>query len=201
MDKEMQMRERRPFTLVELLVVIAIIAVLMGMLLPAVGKVREQAKVTKAKTQMKSLQIAIKQYESTYGVLPVAATAAGTNTTVSGADYDKLIAFLSQTCTTGNDAYKAVGNTRKIKFLAVDKPGVFLDPWDQTFVVIIDSDYDGEIPNAEVRGLVEDTPASMVIWCLGPDKKSDTTPSEKVNRDNVYSVDTIWHKGTGHKLK
>lgn len=66
-------REKRSgFTLIELLVVILIIAVLAALLLPAVAKARELAKRTKAKTEVKSLESAMKFYLTEYRVWPTA---------------------------------------------------------------------------------------------------------------------------------
>ncbi len=105
-------RDRRVgFTLIELLVVIAIIAVLIGLLLPAVQKVRESASRTQCTANMKQLGIAMHNYVNTNSIFPDEATYT-TSSTAAGNIIIAILPYIEQ----GNQ-YNHLATPQPIKIL------------------------------------------------------------------------------------
>ena len=176
--------KRRHFTLIEMLVVVAVIAILIGILIPTIGTVMQKVKQSQTKAVINSLRLAIKQYESTYGILPF--TGANADKSIlyepgspTNLEYEKLLSTLE-----GNDTAQ---NPRGIKFLDLSDAD-YDDAWDEELNVVLDLDYDSSIDSALIRGSGT-LNTEIVIWSAGPDGDDNDDDGHVDNDDNVNSWD------------
>ena len=171
------------FTLIELLIVIAIIGILAGLVFPALGTVRNNAKRSKASTECQSLKTAIIMYESEFSCWPVKVS--GTkdkDAAVSSSEYVQMCRVL-----TGE-------NSKKMVFYEVgvgyDEDKGILDPWGRPYQVILDIDFDGKIDN-DVKDNNNKTVVQYVGKYYGKNEKQDLRTKVAVYSFGVEEWDKI----------
>lgn len=173
---------RDGFTLIELLVVIAIIAILAGLLLPALAGVKKKAKVSQAKTEMTNLRAAISSYEADYHRFPASKDS---ETKAGGGDFtwglsDALAADLGVPAVPNSEVMEILlnldkganaqyaRNPRKISYYTakqaandtssgIGTDGIFRDPFGSPYVISVDVNGDDKVYDALYRqGTVAD---------------------------------------------
>ena len=135
----MKTSSSKRFTLIELLVVIAIIGILAGLVFPALGTVRNNAKKSKANSECQSMKTAIIMYESEFSTWPVKMSGSK-DAVVDGSNYIEMCKVL-----TGKNSKKTVFYEVGVGY---DESKGFLDPWGKPYNVILDNDFDGKIKNS-----------------------------------------------------
>lgn len=177
------------FTLIELLTVIAIIAVLMGLLFPALSGVKDSARKVQAKNDATQITNAVKAYYAEYGRYPLENPGQDVS---FGADNNKVMNPLRAKSPEGDTL-----NPRKIAFMeippakdmAVPKSGygndgTFYDPWGRPYQVKIDGNYDNNLSEpgssgggGRGGGAGTVLTTGVLVWSLGKDG-TDATGDE-----------------------
>jgi prepilin-type N-terminal cleavage/methylation domain-containing protein len=160
---------RSAFTLIELLVVISIIAILAGLLFPAVQGALEAAKKTQAKNDATNIANAITAYMGEYGKLPQADSEQGSQ------DNAAIMDTLSGTDATSNPrkiTFLEIPNAKNGKNGRVDGTGSYLDPWGEAYWVAVDVDYSEDMPDPAGGGA--NLRKTVLVWSKGnKSKKAD----------------------------
>ena len=175
-------RPRDGFTLIELLVVMGIMAVLMGLLIPAIALVRAQAKKTKAREQIAQIQASCSLYRDANGVYPAWDLATSAWMTTDGAANSE--GLRQALATVSPDIFRAADS--------------MLDPWKNKIRYRPARVYEFDASKNTTKPIAGDDAAkglppnieSYQVWSIGPDSQ------DQIGDDNAGDGDDIpnWKK-------
>lgn len=184
-----KMQKQSGFTLIELLVVIAIIALLAGLLFPAVSAALNTAKKAKAKTQTQNIETAIMVYFNEYNRLPVASSS-GTDSVITADESESkdILKVLMALDKGPNVDHKL--NPKRIVFLETEVPsedGTYLDPWETQIKILLDLNLDNTIDY--LSGSSKHRKRAVVVSAGKDQTFGANSGSDKFAKDNIANVD------------
>jgi prepilin-type N-terminal cleavage/methylation domain-containing protein len=159
--------KRNAFTLIELLVVMSIIGLLAGLIFPAISRSKEMAKKTKAKAQIKQLDIAFRAVQNDFHGWSALSSSLGVG---GGLVNAAVVDFLKGNNTRGA-IYMEFDNS------STNSAGEFIDTWDRAYKAALSSAGSITPPHGQVY-------RQIGVWSRGGDGK-DSTPAEQ--KDDLTS--------------
>lgn len=194
---------RSGFTLIEMLVVIAIIAILAGLLFPAINRALETAKRNQAASDVRSIAAAIHMFYNEYGYLPDRLDAQGfppfSGPNWAPADEDDARFFTAEVAQRIIQVLIAEPrgvntnhqlNPRRIVFLSMPNvnatTGELLDPWGEQYLIKLDRDLDGRI---EFFSRPNQHRTRAVVVSTGRSRRLSGGTNNRDARDNVANVE------------
>jgi prepilin-type N-terminal cleavage/methylation domain-containing protein len=178
-------RARSGFTLIEMLVVIGIIGLLMGLLFPAIGSLRNAANRARAEQDLGSFEVAIKAYISEYGKYPLQVDATQDRVYMD-ATYVQLLQILR-----ADPGYTDIDlwNARRVVFMEVAEKAVVAgrlkDPWGNDYRVVADMNFDKATDTSAASGYGVASNRTVAAWSFGKDGVSGANAADR--KDDVLS--------------
>jgi len=196
-------RDGKAFTLLELMVVIAIVAVLAGLMFPAVQSVLERAKKVQAKNDLTQIVTAVNAFYTEYGRYPLPSTVTADSSATYGpnestAENGNLMKELRGTSSTLNTRQIVFINPPDARDQTNPRSGTktttsgYYDPWGTEYAIAMDANYDNQItpnPYGNNNGAgASPLRQGAIAWSLGKDKKAGKNGDGKfTNSDDVIS--------------